>query len=115
MNYINDLVLTGNPTIIDSISVNNLIPQTDHKTISIDVKLYSPKVARAERKVYLYSKGRFAAFDFAVANIQWDNILSPRMSIEQQWMVFKNTYFDLLDKYVPTKTVKLGLSPNSHG
>ena len=108
MNYINDLVLTGNPTIIDAVNVSNLLPRTDHKTISIEVKLYSPKIVRAERKVYLYSKGRYADFDVAVANIEWDNVLSSRMSIEQQWIVFKNTYFDLLDKYVPSKMVKPG-------
>ena len=76
-NNILDLVITGNPDIIDKVEVEEPFGNSDHyRTDILPVfKLLVPRVNTASREVLLYSKANYAAFNEEVRQIQWDNIL----------------------------------------
>ena len=106
--YINDLVITSNSDLIDSVIVSDAFPYTDHKTLTVNVKLFIPKISKKQRKVYLYSKGRYAEFNRAVSEFDWQGTLARYQSMEQKWAIFKHTLFLLQDEYIPSKTLKPG-------
>ena len=60
------------------------------------------------RKVYLYSKGRYAEFSRAVSEHDWYHTLGRLKSMEQKWAVFKHTLFLFRDEYIPSKLLKPG-------
>ena len=106
--YINDLVITSNADLIDSVIVNDAFPYTDPKTLTMNVKLFIPKISKKQRKVYLYSKGRYAEFNRAVSEFDWQGTLARYESMEQKWAMFKHTLFLFQDEYIPSKSLKLG-------
>ena len=106
--YINDLVITSNVDLVDSVIVSDTFPYTDHKTLTMSIKLFVPKVNKKQRRVFLYSKGRYAEFNRAVSEYDWENTLARHKSMEQKWAIFKHTLFLFKDKYIPSKLLKSG-------
>ena len=109
---INDLVLTGNTAIIHNTQVDGQFGSSDHKIITVDIRLCTAPINQTKRKVYLYSKGDYTSFQEAANNIDWTNILSSK-SIHHQWAIFKNIYNRLLDQHVPFKLLRPGFKVKS--
>ena len=109
--YINDLVLCGNTSLVQDVTVNNRILKSDHKSISVIVHIPVQRTNHYPRKTYLYSKGRYTIFDKEASELDWELKLGNGKNIEQKWSIFKHTYFDLLDKHVPSKLLKPGNKP----
>lgn len=61
--YINDLVLTNNTSIIQKAEVGMPFGNSDHKMITMEVRLFIPKVNQSARKVYMYSQGHYPEMD----------------------------------------------------
>ena len=106
--YINDLVLVGNKSLVQNCVVGEKFSSSDHKIIRTQLQLVLPKIAKQTRKVYLYSKGKYTDFDKEVSNIDWTSMFTKYQSINQKWYIFKKIYTELVDKYIPSKTMNKG-------
>ena len=102
-----DLVLCGNSDIVDQSSVNENFGTSDHMRTDVDIRLPVPRIYYAPRKVYLYSKADYEGFNSEVNAIKWETTLNHQ-NIESKWLVFKNIYSNLCDKYIPFKLIKPG-------
>ena len=87
--YINDLVLVGKKSLVQSCEVCGKFSTSDHKIIQTQLQLVIPKVATSTRQVYLYSKGKYAEFDKAVSDIDWESMFQNYQTINQRWYIFK--------------------------
>ena len=57
---------------------------SDHKIIRTYLQMVLPKVANQSRKVYMYSKGRYAEMDKAVSDLDWPSIFKKQQTINQK-------------------------------
>ena len=90
--FINDLVLVGNSSLVQDSSVGEHFSSSDHKIIRVELQLVRNKIAKQSRKVYLYSKGKYAQFNKAVSDIDWPKVMKDCKTIDQKWYMFtKNT------------------------
>jgi hypothetical protein len=96
-------VLTNNNTIIQKVEVVMPFGNSDHKTISMEVRLFIPKLNQSSRKMYMYSQGQCSEMDNSVRGMDWTSRLAKYTHIHQRWTAFKNILFDILDGFVPTQ------------
>ena len=101
-----DLVLTGNPDIVQSVVVGEKLGASDHCKVLIELRIPVPRIALAKRKIYLYSKTDYEAFSKDVKETNWDKELCNKST--DTWNFVKEKYDHWIDKHVPTKTIKTG-------
>jgi hypothetical protein len=77
------------------------------------VHLFIPKVVKAKRKVYLYSKGDYISLQYHANSLNWKTILGDHTSVNDKWEKFKTTYEQLVEQYIPSKLMKPGYRPKS--
>ena len=102
-----DLAFVGDPTTVQNFEILPPFGNSDHNIVLIELKCMIPRVNRADRKIYLYSKGNFDDFNEHVNSIDWDQVLKYK-NVNDNWEVFKETYQGLLDEHIPSKMVKPG-------
>ena len=91
-----DLVITGNPDIIDQVSVEEPFGSSDYCRTDISLKLLLPRINASSRKIFLYSKADYREFDNEVQEIQWDNLLG-NLKVNEMWNKIKSEYNRLVD------------------
>ncbi len=109
-NNLIDLVITGNPDMIDNVQVEEPFSTSDHRRTDVTLKVVVPRIESAPRKIYLYSKGDYETFNNQVKRIKWQSILKNK-SVNHQWSIFKKVYYNMREKYVPHKFVKANHRP----
>ena len=87
--------------------VNEKLGRSDHHSVMAELRIPVPRIAAAERKIYLYSKGDYESFSEAVKATDWDKEFH-RKNVEDSWTAMKEKYNMWVEKFVPTKTVKSG-------
>ena len=107
VNYINDLLLTNNMTIVENFTIEHNFSTSDHKLMSVNINFFQPPVVKQKRKVYLYSKGDYVSIQEKVNNMDWNTLLSSNI-IEDNWSTFKMIYNNLVDKHIPFKCLVPG-------
>ena len=80
---------------------------SDHQIVAVELKCLIPRVTRAPRKIYLYSKGNYSDMDDYLGSTDWDHEFRHK-DINENWEVFKEKYNECLDKFIPTKMVSPG-------
>ncbi|XP_071153782.1 uncharacterized protein [Mytilus edulis] len=97
-----DLVLTTNPTSIESISVQD--GMSDHSIVITDINLKAKKKKQVPRKVYIYKKGNMNGI-----NEQLDKELNNFIqkantsTIQECWNDFKDILSQAIISNIPTK------------
>ena len=102
-----DLVVTRNSDLVENLVVSEHFSSSDHKSINFEICLPKPRINEEARKVYLYSKGDYEAFNSEILNQDWESRFKHK-SVEGKWKVFKDTYSEMLEKHVPHKLIKPG-------
>ena len=102
-----DLVLTGNRDMVDTVTVEENFGTSDHRRTDINIRLPVPRINYEPRKIYLYSKGDYTAFESEARKIDWETTIKGK-NIEERWTKFKQEYNKLCDKYIPHKMIKPG-------
>ncbi len=100
-----DLVITGNPDMIDNVSVEQPFSTSDHRRTDVTLKVQVPRIEAAPRKIYLYSKGDYTSFNKEVRDSKWETVLGKK-TVNHQWDIFKTEYHRLREKYIPHKLIK---------
>ena len=67
----------------------------------------SIRSTQTKRKVYLYSKGDYDKLDQVLLTKDWTALFGSG-SMEEKWAAFKETYFQLVDDNIPSKTINPG-------
>ena len=107
-----DLVLVGDPDMVDSCQVKEPFSRSDHNTVWLTMRYPVPKINAAPYNVYLYSKGNYNGFSENIEQNDWSKTFKDK-SVSECWDILLNTYHKLLDKHVPFKMVKPG-RPHGH-
>ena len=104
-NNILDLFITNSPTLVDSVS---FVPGiADHQAVLAVVRL-RPSIQKVKpRTVHLYSKSNWDGMKEDMLTFQ-STFLSTceGKSTEQLWQEFKDEVDMLINRYVPTKTIR---------
>ena len=99
--------MTTNSDLVENLVVSEHFSSSDHKSINFEICLPKPRINEEARKVYLYSKGDYEAFNSEILNQDWESRFKHK-SVEGKWKVFKDTYSEMLEKHVPHKLIKPG-------
>ena len=102
-----DLALVGDTSTVHNVTVGPKFSTSDHQIVQVKLHCPLPRINLSPRKVYLYSKGDYAALNTELSNINWERLFGKR-SVESCWDIFKDQYDVLVDKHVPHKMVKPG-------
>ena len=102
-----DLAFVGDASAVHSYEIVDPLGNSDHMGVFVNMKCVIPRVARAQRKVYLYSQGDYDKMNENIKNTNWDDLLNDK-DINVNWRVFKQEYNDNVDEFVPVKMVKPG-------
>jgi hypothetical protein len=99
-----DLFFTNNSTLINKVEI---IPgMSDHKAVYIESNLRPVTTKTAKRKVNQYRKADFQTMKEELEKREEEFIRSSDTKDAQDlWIDFKNIIHDLMEKYVPTKTI----------
>lgn len=68
---------------------------SDHKSVFWSMRFLVSRQNTLTRKIYLYSQGDYKSLSNELRDINCDC-----------WILFKNTYNDLVDTFAPSKTIK---------
>ena len=102
-----DLVFAGNPGAVLNCYVDEPFSTSDHNVVFLEVDCAVPRITRAPRKVYLYSRGDYEAFNQQIVDDDWSFIRLTR-DMEVIWCQFKSKLDNLMDTHIPFKYVKPG-------
>lgn len=102
-----DLVLVDHTDLIDEVLVNQSFSNSDHKSLEVTLSTKYARVENLPRKVYLYSKCNYIAMNDELSVIDWESLFVG-LSVEEMWTIFKEKYYELVDRYVPCKWIKPG-------
>ena len=102
-----DLAFLGDPSSIDDYDIIPGIGNSDHKIVKIELRCLIPRVARAKRKIFLYSQGNYEDLDQNLSTFNWEETFRHK-SINDNWEAFKEIYQENIETYIPSKMVKPG-------
>ena len=100
-----DFIISGSPTDIEKWV---LCPPFDHLSLELTLKCQVSRIQSEPRKVYLlFSKANYSDLNDEIEYYDWPNLLSYK-SIDDNWTVFKEVYYGLVDKHVPHTMIRPG-------
>lgn len=102
-----DLAFVGDPTAVEDYDVIPGLGSSDHNIVKIQIKCLIPRIARAKRKIYLYSKGDYEEMDKNLLTYDWDASFNHK-DLNENWEKFKEIYQSNIESYVPSKMVNPG-------
>lgn len=99
-----DLILTSHPDIASNISY--LPPLSDHLSLSFDMLMPVIKTEKRTKRIRDYNKADFETINQELATFL-DIFLQDfdSRSTEANWSIFKDKVNDLINKYVPLRTI----------
>ncbi len=102
-----DLLLTNDPTSVTNISVSEQtdICKSDHFSISFGVKANLKNKKFPKRKVYNFKKANWDQLNLDLRGVPWNNVIDC-IEPELAWRSFKTILFNLVDRHIPTITLK---------
>jgi hypothetical protein len=106
-NNILDLAFVSYPSFVEDCHIDEPFGMSDHKSVLLSVRFPVSRQNTLTRKIYLYSQGDYESLSNELRDINWENKFNKK-SVNNCWMLFKNTYNDLVDTFVPSKTIKPG-------
>ena len=107
-----DLLCTNSPGLITNLNVvkNSTICKSDHYPIIFDVKAKSDFKKPPKRKIYNFKRADWDALNRDLQNVSWSGMLDC-IEPDLAWASFKSTLFSLVNKHIPTITVKNNFQP----
>ena len=106
-NNILDLAFVSDPSFVEDCRIDEPFGMSDHKSVVLSVRFPVSRQNTLTRKIYLYSQGDYKSLSNELRDINWENKFNKN-SVNDCWMLFKNTYNDLVDTFIPSKTIKPG-------
>ena len=106
-----DILLTNSESHISNINVldQNAVCKSDHFPVTFSVKTKVHLKKASKRKCYNFKKARWDELNFELNHSNWDFLKC--CEVEHGWKCFKSHLFKLVDKYIPTVTVKYDSQP----
>ncbi|WAR21988.1 YWV1-like protein [Mya arenaria] len=98
-----DLVFTKEDSVInqETITINSPLGCSDHSMISFELDAsYVNHNETNER--FQYYKGNYEKIREDLSSVNWDNLMEGK-SVNEMWIVFRDTLCDSVDKHVPKK------------
>ena len=107
-----DLLLTNYDSILHKVHVHdqNAMCKSDHFAITFDINTRIKRTKPSKRKLFNFKRANWDALNGDLCNVQWNAILD---SIEPEiaWGQFKFKLFELVNKHIPSLTVKSEFQP----
>ena len=102
-----DLMLTNSKNFVTEIIVSpdSYLCKSDHYLLTFEVRSNVKRNKAPIRKILNLKKANWEALNNELSNIHWDAILDC-MEPELAWLAFKRTLFSLVDRYIPSISVK---------
>ena len=94
--------------IIHSVDIEELLANSDHNSVRIEMRIPVKRVNEYTRTIYLCSKGDYENMNEELDHISL-NKYDPNRDVDTNWRHFREVYQVLIDKYVPIQVIKVGL------
>ena len=102
-----DLMLTNSKNFVTEINVSPdcYLCKSDHYLLTFEVRSNVKRNKVPKRKILNFKKANWEALNNELGNIQWDSMLDCTEP-ELAWLAFKHTLFSLVDRYIPSISIK---------
>lgn len=106
-----DLLFTNDPQCVSNISVldHDSVCSSDHHPITFNINLDVKSVKDSRRVVRLFDKGDYVSMNAELSAINWREHFSG--NIEQNVTKFNSIVGELVEQYIPSKSVKSVVLP----
>ena len=100
-----DLLITNEPYLIDNVTYDPPLGNSDHVMLCVQTTCKTTKVAPT-REVLDFSKANFNLLRETL-DVDWNQLLNQHPdNLEQQWGLFLNTYNHAIEECIPRKKIK---------
>ena len=102
-----DLMLTNSKNFVTEINVSPdcYLCKSDHYLLTFEVRSNVKRNKVPKRKILNFKKANWEALNNELGNINWDSNLDCTEP-ELAWLAFKHTLFSLVDRYIPSISIK---------
>ena len=100
-----DLLITNNEDMVVRHSIDAPLGKSDHASINVEIVFNVKK--RIDKDRFQYRKADLDAIKRELGEVDWDSTLG-HSDVEENWMVFKQMFKTMQDKYVPRVTGRPG-------
>ena len=106
-----DLVLTEKPGLIKDVDILNqhAVCNSDHFGITFKLRMKTKKIV-SKRTIFNYKKANWDGLNRDLNSIRWEQHLKYSEA-NLGWEKFKHILFHLINKYIPTITVRDNFKP----
>ena len=100
-----DLILSGEPDLVDGVQTTNSLKESDHNMLLFNGHLET-SISTSTRCRYDYNRADIEGMKSQLGCVNWDDLLGG--NTESCWTVFKDLLMTLEKKYVPVSATKKG-------
>ena len=106
-----DILLSNSESYINDVSVLDRysVCKSDHFPVQFSVKTKINYKKASKRKCYNFKKARWDDLNYDLCHTNWQFLSC--CEVEHGWQCFKTCLFQLIDKHIPTVTVKSDSQP----
>ena len=107
-----DILLTNCEPAVNGLSLleHDSICKSDHFPINFNIRCNIKRKTSVKRKCYNFKRANWIGLNRDLQLVNWDSLFRNR-DIDQCWNVTKYVLFKLVDKHIPTVTVKSDFQP----
>ena len=100
-----DLILSSSPRSVSRVLCEPPLGKSDHCVISASLNFhFSQRPAHSRlRRLWAYDKADFGTINKQLLAVDWR--LSPSCTVNEAWSAWKISFFDIINKHVPSKLV----------
>ena len=107
-----DILLTNQDSLVTNLKIleQDSVIKSDHFPIKFEIKAKTKKKKPSKRKIYNFKRANWDALNRDLCGVNWNAILDCTEP-ELAWNSFKSTLFCLVDKHIPTISIKSEFQP----
>ena len=99
-----DLIFSTYPAQLEEIHTTP--GMSDHLAVSTNLNIKNNRTKKTPRKIYIFKKADSTKIKTALSSFYEEFSKLSEISVEDQWTKFKDGIFKIINKYIPTKTLK---------
>ena len=95
-----DLIITNEQNMISDLELTSPLGNSDHSCIHFWFNCYI-NYKKSDIQHYLYDKGDYEAMRTDISDIDWDQELDRRITVNEKWKFISNKLNEVTTKYIP--------------
>ena len=102
-----DLLFTNEEGMIDEVEIQSPLGKSDHAMIQFKFNCYNVLSQNSPAK-FMFNRGNYDNLKTELSRVNWDDLIRPGDSVNNQWLLFASTVMDAMNTHIPKFTPKQG-------